>query len=103
MTNTESIKWSYTKPRKMMNVRATIYAVSTRRPRVDDDEWFEYKIALEDEAGRVVDKWDSMAECYIPNRGQRLTKSKAESAVAEIREDVENGNSDAWFDLAVPN
>lgn len=64
----------------------------------DDPSWFEYEVFLENENGEVIDEWDSIIETYNGVKGQRLSEKKAQEAIDEIMEDVnENNEADMWF------
>jgi hypothetical protein len=83
-----------------MYVLAEIYAVADREWEVDDESWYEYRVSLVGRGGQMIDEWDSYSECYISDHGQKLTERRANRAVAEIQEDVENGAASDWFDLS---
>lgn len=62
-------------------------------------DWYEYKVALLDKNGEVIDMWDSIEETY--NGVQKLTKQEAIDAVKDIirdcKEDVHNCKG--WFKI----
>lgn len=82
-----------------MILESKIYAVSDRVPGVSDESWYEYRVRLLDDENCVIDEWDSLFETYNGVKGQRLRREAARNAVREIRDDVENGEADSWFDI----
>jgi hypothetical protein len=84
-----------------MNLHTHIYRVADRLSYVEDESWYEYEVTLRDSEGYYIDGWDSLYETYNGETDQALTQRGAEAAVAEIEEDVEAGNYQAWFDAPV--
>lgn len=67
----------------------------------DDQEWYEYRVFLQDSNGKIVDEWDSRLETYNGLKSQRLSESKAKEAIGEIKEDINENNEDPsmWFNI----
>jgi len=85
-----------------MIVETTVYKVAERHPTVDDEEWYEYSVALVHE-GVTLDKWDSLVETYNNVEAQRLTQAEARMAAEDIKKEVEeDGKADEWFDFEHP-
>jgi hypothetical protein len=65
----------------------------------NDQSWYEYRVYLQDNSGKIVDMWDSKVETYNGVKGQRLSKQGAKDAINEIKEDInEKGeNPELWF------
>jgi hypothetical protein len=82
-----------------MHVKSTVYPVAEARE-TDDEQWYEYTVALVSDSRRVIDSWNSLYETYNSCPKQRLSKEKAKQAVAEIRSDVEQGDASTWFDTS---
>jgi len=67
----------------------------------NDESWFEYRVFLKNSKGKIVAEWDSLYETYNGVKGQRLSKSKAQSAIDEIKEDINEKGEDPslWFNI----
>lgn len=82
-----------------MILKRTVYAVSERRPDIDDESWYEYEVELQNDEKETLDRWDSFTETYNGVVGQRLSRKSAEQAVKEIEQDVNAGEADVWFNI----
>lgn len=75
----------------------TDYTVKGDPYKLKNRENHEYRVKLINEQGETVDQWDSQAQ--TANGKQFLSKKEAENAIENIREDVENGDVEAWFNV----
>lgn len=72
------------------------YTVESRIGQKQDGSW-EYVVTLVDQqTGEIIDRWSSALE--TDNGVQKLSKKQALNAINEIRNDVEEGRLDQWFD-----
>lgn len=62
---------------------------------------YEYEVKLVNkDTGSVIDEWSSLRECY--QGGGHLTEENAKATVQQIKDDVNNGKVDEWFDVPKP-
>lgn len=74
--------------------------VETSIREIEDSDRYEYTAKLIDTKNHeVLDEFNSLHECYIPGQTGHLTEANARSTMKQIEEDVESGESDAWFDF----
>lgn len=66
---------------------------------IEDTNEYEYKVKLIDtKHNEVLDEFDSLSECHRPDLESHLTEANARSTIKKIKEDVAEGDADAWFD-----
>jgi hypothetical protein len=76
-----------------------VYQVCREYPDLEGGpEWYEYRVWYIVE-GKIIAYWDSLQETY--NGMQQLNRQEAETALAEILEEVNVQGVDpaVWFDL----
>ena len=78
---------------EILRAETTVYRIEP-----DNDDWYEYICELY-RGYNLIDRWDSLHETYNGVEGQRLSFDEAREAAQEIRESVNNGDVEDWFDL----